>query len=179
MVRPMPALASHGAQSANCSPWLPPVMAPLQRMTFDHLLCPAIDMRSVLKNYEIYLTSNSKFGTAPLAREWPTRRKITGMSANTSVDIHIDAHRLPRDNGERLRFGAISLPGLCAAAALPQTRSTRDLACASSADATAVIVRVTRSLQPFRGPIPVARSPRRWILWRSSYQHAPSHWGQS
>jgi hypothetical protein len=80
-------------------------IAPLKRLTFDHLLCPAIGVRSYLnlKTYEQCSPRErndlrgEKF-TAPINRTktyFVNRRPaLAGASANARVDAHVHAHRL-------------------------------------------------------------------------------------
>src|SRR5207253_5594776 len=53
-------------------------IAPLKRLTFDHLLCPDMNARSYILRPEICLTKSCRFGTARLARKWLARNETTG-----------------------------------------------------------------------------------------------------
>src|SRR4029077_13760349 len=80
-------------------------IAPLKRLTFDHLLCPAIGVRSYFKPETCEQCSprerndlrGEKF-TAPINRTkiyFVNRRSaFAGASANARVDAHVHAHRL-------------------------------------------------------------------------------------
>src|SRR6266566_3092947 len=92
-------------------------IAPLKRLTFDHLLCPAIDARSYILDYKFCLTINSKLGTAHLAREWPARNQVNWSRFNrTQPDLSIRLKRLSRAGSRMVRVnihidtGSLSYP---------------------------------------------------------------------
>src|SRR2546423_14576738 len=57
-------------------------IAPLKRLTFDHLLCPAIMRGVIFLDYKFCLTINSNLGTAAIAREWLPRTQPNSSRFN-------------------------------------------------------------------------------------------------
>jgi hypothetical protein len=60
-------------------------IAPLKRLTFDHLLRPAISVRSYKLRVKTCLIKSWIFATAHLAREWLARKKTRPIIATEAV----------------------------------------------------------------------------------------------